>query len=122
MTFAKEPNNQPLQPTTEDSGELACRKTNFCPTNCQILAMMTLATTSATTGVKNPTPNPVTGIKTEEGQHFMDAEEHLEPAHFFDVDDMWLNLPQRPGKAFHLTVDWQLLEEGESGKNRICHT
>ena len=35
---------------------------------------------------------------------------------------MWLNLPQRPGKAFHLTVDWQLLDEGESGQNRVCHT
>ena len=52
----------------------------------------------------------------------MDAEEHLEPVHFFDVDDMWLNLPQRPGKAFHPTVDWQLLGERESGQNRVCHT
>ena len=52
----------------------------------------------------------------------MDAEEHLEPDHFFDVDNIWLNLPQHPGKAFHLTVDWQLLGEGESGQNRVLCT
>ena len=76
---------------------------------------MTLATASTATVAQSSNAQAMTNVKPETGQQFMDAEEHLEPVHFFDVDDMWLNLPQRPGKAIHLTVDWQLLGERESG-------
>ena len=67
MPFAEEHDNQPLQTSTDNSGESTSRKSTFSSTNCQILAMMTLATASTATVAQSSNTQAMANVKPEAG-------------------------------------------------------
>ena len=78
-------------------------------------ACMSLAAAAVSNGV-SVQPEP---ISFHDAAEFTDDNILPEKPHFFDAEDY--NLPPRPGKVMHLTLDYQTILKGEKGR-QVCFT